>query len=118
MLTEEGHPCSHCGYIALKRVRRSAALLSDDKRRQARVETYVDFTFSIGGVMKKAKMIDYSEGGVRIVYHGEPVPVNSVLDLNINKPDTQGATRAVWTKKLSITMNSTGLKFKNRGRVI
>lgn len=103
--------CPHCGFRAFKNKDRRAEV--NNQRAQERLEANIDFNFSFGGVMKTAKVIDYSESGARIVYKGPPLPVDSTLALNIDELSIKSTASAVWTKKLSIAMNSTGLRFKN-----
>jgi DNA-directed RNA polymerase subunit RPC12/RpoP len=109
IFTEEKLPtCPHCGFRAFKRTE------IHGQRAHERLETNIDFNFSFGGVVKTAKVTDYSESGARIVYKGPQLPVDSTLDLNIEELSIKSTAKAIWTKKLSITMNSTGLRFKNR----
>lgn len=111
LFTEEKiSSCPHCGFRALKNKDRR----TENHRVQERLETNVDFNFSFGGVLKTAKVTDYSESGARIVYKGPPLPVDSTLALSIDELKIKSTANAVWTKKLSITMNSSGLRFKNR----
>lgn len=106
-------PCPHCGYVPQSRSRNKQTLI---KRSCRRLETNIDLAFSVEGVHKAAKMTDYSESGARIVYHGDPVPVNSLITLDINMPgiDIPKDANAVWTKKVTFSINTTGLKFKTK----
>ena len=103
--------CPYCGFIVFKNRARRTEI--HNQRAQERLETIIDFNFSFGGVVKSAKLVDYSESGARIVYKGPPLPVDSTLALNIGELGIKSTANAVWTKKLSIAMNSTGLRFKN-----
>ena len=103
--------CPHCGFRVLKNKDRWTDIRN--QRTQERLETNIDFNFSFGDVVKTAKVTDYSESGARIVYKGTPLPVDSILALDIDELNIKSTANAVWTNKLSITMNSTGLRFKN-----
>lgn len=112
LFTEEKvSSCPHCGFRVFKNKDRRTEI--HNLRAQERLETNIDFNFSLGGVVKTAKVTDYSEKGARIVYKGPPLPVDSTLALNIDELSIKSTANAVWTKKLSITMNSTGLRFRN-----
>ena len=106
-------PCPHCGYVPHSKSRKSGQQMLI-KRSSRRRETDIDLAFSFDGVQNAAKMTDYSESGARIVYHGDPVPVNShiTLDISASEIEIPKDANVVWTRKLSMTINTTGLKFK------
>ena len=84
IFTEDKLPsCPHCGFRAFKNKDRQTEV--HNQRVQERLETNIDFKFSFDGVVKTAKVTDYSESGARIVYKGPPLPVDSVLTLNIDE---------------------------------
>jgi predicted RNA-binding Zn-ribbon protein involved in translation (DUF1610 family) len=93
-------PCPRCGHVLL------------DRRTQERKATTTNFTFLVEGKKRSATLLDFSKEGARIIYGGKTFPVNSVMDLSIDKLNIHGTAKAVWTKKID-SKSTTGLKFIN-----
>jgi len=89
--------CPSCGFIML------------DGRPVKRIKTNIDLTFSFGERKMPVRLVDYSEGGLRIAYKGTALEVNSLIDLDIEKLNIHGTAMAVWTKKISGAI-STGFR--------
>jgi hypothetical protein len=81
--------CPHCEYTLY------------DKRREVRVNKSIDFTFRVKGVKRPAKTVDYSKDGIRIVYKGETLPVDTVVKININELTINRKAKVVWIKEIN-----------------
>ena len=90
--------CPHCGFIL------------HDRRRNKRMHKELEFAFSAGGKTVTAKLQDYSLNGMKIAYTGAALDVESLLDIDIDEINIHGKARAVWTKKVSKSVASIGLK--------
>lgn len=90
--------CHHCGNILL------------DGRTRKRIRKEVAFTLSLGELKIPAVTADYSDDGARIMYKGNPIPVGTVMDLNIDKLNIHGAAEAVWAKRVSRSQTQAGLR--------
>lgn len=90
--------CPHCGQIL------------HDRRNKERIKKELEFTFFFKGEGQSARLSDYSEGGVKMVYEGKPLEVDTVLDVEIKELDIRRPARTVWSKKLSNSSASTGLR--------
>ncbi len=89
--------CPRCGYVVL------------DGRPAKRTKTDMPLTFSFGGKSMPVKLVDYSEGGLRIAYKGKALEVNTLIGLDIEKLNIRGTALAVWTRKISGAV-STGFR--------
>ncbi len=94
----ESLSCPHCGYILL------------DRRSGERIKKRADFFLLLKGEKVAAELEDYSEGGMRIVYEGEPLNPRAVVDVDIDELDIHGHAQAVWSKKIHGSKCSIGLK--------
>ena len=94
----ESLSCPHCGYVLL------------DRRSGERIKKRANFFLLLKGEKVAAELEDYSEGGMRIVYEGEPLNSRAVVDVNIDELKIHGHARAVWSKKISGAKHSIGLK--------
>jgi hypothetical protein len=92
-------PCPHCGHVLL------------DRRTQERTITAKDLSFFIEGTERSATLIDLSKDGGKIIYDGESFPANTTLDINIDELNIHRTARAVWTKELTGSKVTAGLKF-------
>lgn len=90
--------CPHCRYVFLER------------RYKGRIKKELAFTVSLEGKKLPARLEDYSENGIKMVYKGAGLEVDTVLHVNIDEMDLHRNARAVWTKKLSKSLSSSGLK--------
>jgi hypothetical protein len=93
--------CSHCGHVIY------------DRRRKERVEKELDFNIPFKGRPLPAKLMDYSEGGLKAVYKGGLLKVDTVFDLDIGELDIHAEVKTVWTKKVSKSVYASGFKFLN-----
>ncbi len=81
--------CPHCEHIL------------HDERKEARVKKSIDFTFRVKGVNRPAKTVDYSKDGIRIVYKGEILPVDTVIKIKINELNINRKAKVVWIKEIN-----------------
>lgn len=96
--------CHHCGYMLL------------DRRSNDRTASNLDFTFTYRGKSIKARLKDYSESGLRILYRGRALQVESVLDIKLNKLGIHSTAKAVWTGSVSRSLYSSGFRFTGRAK--
>jgi hypothetical protein len=96
--------CHHCGYMLL------------DRRSKDRTICNLDFTFTYGGKSIKARLKDYSESGLRVLYRGRSLQVDSVLDIKLDGLGIHSAAKAVWTSSASRAVYSSGFKFIGRDK--
>ncbi len=94
----ESLSCPHCGYVLL------------DRRGLERIEADMEIAFTLGDERMKARLENYSDGGVRIIYSGGPIAEDAVLGVDIEGLDIHGQARAVWSKKVSASTYASGLK--------
>jgi len=94
--SESPSPCVHCGSIFKPRA-------SD------RVKVEIDLTFRFKGKDREATVKDYSSGGAMIVYPGESLPVNAMLDFAVDALAINRPAVTVWTKKTAGSFNVSGL---------
>ena len=94
--------CYHCGYNLL-----------DTRNKRVRVD--INFTFSLEGKKKEATIVNYSDNGIGIVYRGEPLPVNTIINLKVNDLKIQKQAKTVWTKEIGRLKAATGFKFLQAG---
>lgn len=90
--------CPHCGFIL------------HDRRRTKRVTKEIDCCFSVEGELVRAKLQDYSKDGLRVVYSGHALGVDTVFDVEVEDLDVHRPAKAVWAKKISKSQFSVGLK--------
>ena len=95
---EGSPPCPHCGHFF-------------NKRRKERVKTMVGFTFYFDGSVRSATIEDYSSDGAMITYIGETLPLDSIVDVNVDELNLRRPARAVWSKKIDRSVAATGLMF-------
>jgi len=64
------------------------------------------------GKKKEFVTIDISSGGLKAFYLGRPLPVDAVVDVDINATGLHGRKAVVaWTHKVAATYSHSGLKF-------
>ena len=93
--------CHHCGYSLL------------DRRIKERTLCNLDFTFTHKDKSIKATLKDYSESGARIVYKERSLPVDSILEITLDKLRIDSPVKTVWTRSISRSLYSSGFKFIN-----
>lgn len=94
----ENLSCPYCGYVLL------------DRRRMDRTEAGFDVVFTLGEERIAARLENYSDGGVRIVYSGAPILEDIVLGVDIDGLEIHGHARAIWSKQVSGSTFTSGLK--------
>lgn len=89
--------CPHCGYIF------------SERRIRERVKKQLDITFYHEGSEVTARTVDYSEDGAGIIYKGDSLEVDTVLDVDFGELNLRRPARTVWAKKVSRSVVSAGL---------
>jgi len=90
--------CYHCGYNLLG-------------TRNKRVRVDIVFTFSLKGEKRKATIINYSDSGIGMVYDGETLPVNTMINLKVDELKIQKQAKTVWSKEIRGLKAVTGCRF-------
>jgi len=96
--TEYCPPCPKCGYVLV------------EQREQNRVMQKSDFTITIEEEKRAAKTLDLSPNGARIAYEGSALPVDTVLDFNVDRLNINRPAMAVWTKQTGMGRAQSGLR--------
>jgi len=96
--TEYCPPCPKCGYVLV------------EQRVQDRVTQESDFIITIKEVERAAKTLDLSPNGARITYEGAALPVDTVLDFNVDRLNINRPAMAVWTKQTGMGQPQSGLR--------
>lgn len=92
--------CPHCDYRFL------------DRRAADRVEKDIGCTFKTTSKRRPARLKDYSETGIRMQYKGRPLKADTIIGVEIDELNMTGPAKAVWSKKESDKVSSSGLMFK------
>jgi len=90
--------CNHCGYVLLER------------RGAQRIKKELVFYLCSGKKEIPARLKDYSEGGLRATYPGSVIHTK-VIKVNIDELNIHRRAQAVWTKRVSRSVYSIGLRF-------
>ena len=90
--------CPHCRYKLF------------NGRCEERTRTILESAFAFGRMKRAATMIDYSRNGARIIYQGESLPVNTIIELQVDELKIQRSAKVVWTKNEKLK-SATGLRF-------
>lgn len=90
--------CIHCGFIVY------------DRRGPKRVHKAFDCRFLLEGRLVRARLQDYSTNGLRMVYTGQALKADTVLDVEVEGLDVHRLAKIVWSKKLSKGSVSAGLR--------
>jgi len=90
--------CSHCGFVLF------------DRRGAKRVHKEFDCRFLLAGQVVRAKLQDYSADGLRMVYTGQALEANTVLDVEVDGLDVHRPAKTVWSMKISKDSASAGLR--------
>ncbi len=90
--------CPYCRYVLA------------DRRTHERIRTSVEFSFSNGGPDREATLIDFSTTGARIIYQGQSLPVNMIININIDEVNIHGPAKVVWSQELNLMLSQTGLR--------
>jgi len=91
-------PCPKCGYVLV------------EQRRQDRITQTSDFIIIINEEKRAAKTLDLSPNGARITYEGGALPVDTVLDFNVDRLNINRPAMAVWTKQTGMGRSQSGLR--------
>ena len=94
--------CPKCGYVFFER------------RYGDRVGLEFDFVITLQGRTIAARLKDYSDGGIKMVYKGAAIGKDTVVDLDIEEIGLHQRAKAVWSGSLHGS-TSTGLAFLKRG---
>lgn len=97
----ESLTCTHCGHILY------------DRRQRARVEKRLLFRLSVKGESLPAKLMDYSDTGLRVEYDGRMLMEDTILEVDIGELNIHTAAKTVWTKRVSESVYASGMKFMN-----
>lgn len=89
--------CQHCGHIF------------SERRRFGRVRDEFEIILKFNGSEISARAIDYSEAGAGIIYSGDSLEADTILDINIGM-DVRRPARMVWSRQVSRSLVSAGLK--------
>jgi DNA-directed RNA polymerase subunit RPC12/RpoP len=100
----DGVLCTHCGYV-LYEVRVGARVELNPRS--------LCFTLSLSGEEVRASLKDYSPSGLRIIYSGKTMPVDTVCNVDIDELGIHAVARTVWSKKISSSSVSAGLRLIN-----
>ncbi len=90
--------CPHCGFIL------------HDRRGALRTKKEINFTISLEGENIPVKLIDYSVDGLKIVCKGRDIKTDTFLDVDIKALGIHKTAKTVWSKKVSGSLSSVGLK--------
>lgn len=90
--------CPHCGFIL------------HDRRRSKRVHKELDCRFLLEGHVVRARLQDYSTDGLRMVYNGQALKADTVIDVEIEGLDVHRPAKTVWSTKISKHSASAGLR--------
>jgi len=101
---ERGVLCSHCGHILYE---------ARDGTRVRPSNRSLSFTLTLPGAQVEASIKDYSPSGLRITYSGAEMDIDSILNVDIDELGIHAPARAVWTKRISSSSFSAGLRLLN-----
>ena len=111
--------CPECGkafYAAVSSAPLSCALCAcffEDKRRDKRTRKETGLTFRFMDRSYPARLKDYSEHGLRLLYAGKMLKAGSVVAVEFAPPLDKGGCEcavAVWSRKVSPAVFSSGLR--------
>lgn len=75
------------------------------------VSKSVDFTLTVGGKRSIAVIMDYSDGGAKIVNCGKSFPVDTTMLIDSDRLDLHKKSLVVWNKDIGNSIYLTGLQF-------
>lgn len=75
------------------------------------VSQRVDFRVSVGETKTTAVIMDYSQGGAKIVSYGESFPVDTTMRVDSERLDLHKKSLVVWNKNIGNSISLTGLQF-------
>lgn len=105
--------CEKAFYAAVSTVPLSCALCAcffEDKRRSRRTRKEAGLTFWFMERSRAARLKDYSENGLRMLYAGKMLKAGSVVEVELGAENIRECAVAVWSRKLSPAISSSGLK--------
>ncbi len=88
--------CHFCGHIF------------SERRRRGRVKGELEITLRLNGSEIPARTVDYSEDGAGIIFYGDSLEVDSLLDVHIDS--IKRPAKTVWIKRVSRHFVSAGLR--------
>lgn len=86
------------------------ACFFEDKRRSRRIRKETGLTFWFMDRSRAARLKDYSENGLRMLYAGKMLKAGSVVEVELGAENIRECAVAVWSRKLSPAISSSGLK--------
>jgi len=90
--------CPHCGFVL------------HDRRRARRIHRELDCRFLLEGRVVSAILQDYSANGLRMVYEGQALEADTLLDVEVEGLAVHRPARTVWSVKISKAKASAGLR--------
>lgn len=105
--------CEKAFYAAKSPAPLSCALCAcffEDKRRSRRTRKEAGLTFRFMERSCPARLKDYSENGLRMLYAGKMLKAGSVVEVELCAENIRECAVAVWSRKLSPEVFSSGLK--------
>jgi hypothetical protein len=91
-------PCPNCRHVLI------------EQRQHDRVGEKSNLTFTVDEEKRTAKVIDLSMDGARIAYKGDAIPIETILDFNLDRLNIHRPAMAVWTKQLNPKISQSGLR--------
>jgi len=89
-----------------------AAEKQDPRRTFPRQKKVISLTIRVNGVPLEAVTMDVSDGGTRVFYLSDSIPVNARVVIECDDvPLTSSHAVAVWSKQQEKTYSISGLKF-------
>lgn len=98
-LDEDDAACTYCGTPVTER------------RGGGRVRTKVRFLCNMIDHLVPAKVEDYSRTGIKLAYTGQPIDINSIVELDISELALKVKARAVWSRTMKGNRSFTGFAF-------
>lgn len=86
------------------------ACFFENKRRDKRIGCEAGLTFRFMDRSRPGRLKDYSENGLRMLYAGKMLKAGSVVEVELGAENTSECAVAVWSRRLSPTVFSSGLK--------
>lgn len=101
--------CSYCAFVLL------------DRRDNGRVYIDMDFSITLDKKNIRAKLKDYSRGGLRAVYIGDMLDVDREINVELAPLHIHRYAKTVWSKQISESRHESGfqllepaVKYKHR----
>lgn len=75
------------------------------------VSNRVDFRVTVGEKKSIAVIMDYSDGGAKIVSYGESFAVDTLMRIDSDLLDLHKKSRVIWNTNIGNSIALTGLQF-------